>query len=146
MSWGSSSEQARRVLKSAVVPALRKRGFKESFPHFSRTRSDHIDLLSFQFSQFGPDLYIEIASGSPDGARLSDGSVISPSKMRTHHVGLMRRRIGPQPALAFLGVEDSTAASHFVAQVMTVIEREGEPWWSAPRPIVEVRSRAANLS
>lgn len=146
MSWGASSEAARRVLKSAVAPLLRKRGFKGSFPHFTRMRPDHIDLLSFQFSQFGPDLYIEIASCSPDGAKQTDGAIVSPTKLRTYHAGLMRRRIGPQPALAFLGVEESTAANYFVTQVMTAIEREGEPWWSAPKPIVEVHRTPASLS
>jgi hypothetical protein len=136
MSWGSSLDEARRVLKSTVIPALRERGFTGSFPHFSRRHEERIDLLSFQFSQFGPDLYIEIASGKPHGAKLSDGSVISSAKMRTYHAGLMRRRIGPQPALAFADVEDPAAASHFIRQVMTAIEQEGEPWWSAPSPIV----------
>ena len=136
MSWGSASNEARRVLKNNVVPALRKRGFAGSFPHFSRRREDRIDLLSFQFSKFGPDLYIEIASGTPDGARLADGSVISSTKMHTYHAGLFRRRIGPQPALDFSGVEDPVAATHFVNQVITAIDHQGEPWWSAPTPMV----------
>lgn len=135
MSWGTSSNEARRVLKNNVVPALRERGFAGSFPHFSRRREDRIDLLSFQFSNFGPDLYIEIASGTPDGARLSDGTVISPTKMRTYHAGLFRRRIGSQPALDFSGVEDPGAATHFVNKVMTAIDLQGEPWWLAPTPI-----------
>jgi hypothetical protein len=140
MSWGSSSDEARRVLKCTVIPALRQRGFAGSFPHFSRRREDRIDLLSFQFSQFGPDLYIEIASGKPDGAKLSNGSVISSAKMRTYHAGFMRRRIGPQPAITFAGVEGPDAAAHFVNQVMTAIDHEGESWWSAPTPGVVVAS------
>ncbi len=136
MSWGKSSEEARGVLKSTVVPALRARGFKGSFPHLSRTRASHIDLLSFQFSQFGPELYIEIASCGPQGVTLADGSVIPPTKMRTYHAGLLRRRIGPQPALAFAGVDNPIAATAFAEQVLSAIERQGEPWWAAPKPIV----------
>jgi len=137
MSWGRSSDEVRHALKNAVVPVLRTRGFKGSFPHFSRTRADRLDLLTFQFSQFGPDLYVEIASCGPNGVTLNDGSVIPPGKVRTYHAGLLRRRIGPQPALDFASVDSPDAANEFVEQVMSAIEREGEPWWMAPKGILD---------
>lgn len=137
MSWGRSTDEVRRALKSAVVPVLRARGFKGSFPHFSRIRADRLDLLTFQFSQFGPDLYLEIASCSPSGVTLNDGSVIPPRKVRTYHAGLMRRRIGREPSMDFGNVDSSDAASRFVEQVMSAIEREGERWWMAPKAILD---------
>jgi hypothetical protein len=137
MSWGRSSDEVRHALKNTVVPVLRARGFKGSFPHFSRSRADRLDLLTFQFSQFGPDLYVEIASCGPSGVTLNDGSVIPPRKVRTNHVGLLRRRIGPQPSMDFASVDSPDAASLFVEQVMFAIEREGELWWMAPKGILD---------
>ncbi|MGY8643866.1 MAG: DUF4304 domain-containing protein [Verrucomicrobiales bacterium] len=45
--------EADEALKSIVVPDLRTRGFKGSYPNFFRERDGHIDLLGFQFNKYG---------------------------------------------------------------------------------------------
>jgi hypothetical protein len=50
-----------RVLQKLVVPLLRERGFKGSFPHFRRAQQKRLDLVSFQFHRFGREFVIEIA-------------------------------------------------------------------------------------
>ena len=97
MTWRKSSDAMRQALKEVAVPRLRERGFCGSFPHFSRIGNARADLLTFQFSQYGPQLYIEIASCP---VKDSDG----PSTLRTYHAELYRRRVGPQPSLDFEGI------------------------------------------
>ena len=132
MSWRQDSEEMRRLLKGAVVPGLRARGFKGSFPHFSRAHATRLDLLSFQFSQFGPDLYIEVARCAPDGYTKPDGTLVPKNRVRTYHVGRYRRRIGPMPALSFEGIADSRDAARLAAVISQAIELQGEVWWKAP--------------
>ena len=48
----------RRVLKDRVVPELRRRGFRGSFPTFTRPRGAGEDGISFQFSQWGGAFYV----------------------------------------------------------------------------------------
>src|SRR5258705_11517156 len=83
--WGQSSDEMRSALRDTVVPELRARGFKGSFPHFSRRNPERIDLLTFQFSQFGPNLYIEVGSCPPAGVTGPAGSRVPPTKVRVHH-------------------------------------------------------------
>jgi hypothetical protein len=136
MSWRQSSDGMRSALKDVVVPALRERGFRGSFPHYARIREHRIDLLSFQFSQFGPNLYIEIGSCPAAGAEQADGTRIPPAKVRTYHAGLYRRRIGPSPSLDFEGVKEPEDAKPLAAEVLHAINTEGETWWLSPTPIV----------
>jgi len=132
-SWSQASEAMRKAIRETVVPSLRAIGFKGSFPHFSRPTATRIDLLTFQFSQFGPDLYIEVASCPPEGVVGPGGSTIPPDKVRTHHVGLLRRRIGPQPSLDFGDITDAANGRPLAERVAAAIAGEGEPWWANPQ-------------
>lgn len=130
MSWRQSSDEMRRALKEVVVPELRVRGFKGSFPNFHRVRPDRIDLLTFQFSQYGPDLYIEVGSCPPADAP------IETRRVRIHHAGLYRRRIGPQPSLDFGAIGQPGAGRLLASQVLGAISLQGETWWLAPTSLV----------
>ena len=59
--------QMDEALKRIVVPGLRRQGFKGSQPHFRRPRDGHVDLLSFQFSQWGGRFCVEAARCRPEG-------------------------------------------------------------------------------
>jgi hypothetical protein len=125
----------RQLLKDEVAPTLRARGFKGTFPHFTRAGTTRLDLLTFQFSQFGPSLYIEIASCDPEGLTATDGAILVPKgKVRTYDLGLGRRcRIGPKPWLDFTGISNCQDPSKFASLIRETIEREGEPWWQEPK-------------
>ncbi len=58
-------------LKAIVVPILRERGFKGSFPHFRRRGETRIDLISFQFLSSGGSFVAEVARCGPEGTRFS---------------------------------------------------------------------------
>jgi hypothetical protein len=65
------------VLKSVVVPQLRARGFKGSFPHFRRQAVGGIDLLTFQFDRHGGGFVIEIARSPAEGITTHWGKAIA---------------------------------------------------------------------
>ena len=83
-------------LKDMVIPQLKKRGFAGSFPHYRRFRNEQIDVLTFQFSQWGGKFVVEVAMCPPSGVVLSDGEKIAPSKIKAHHI-FPRLRLGSSP-------------------------------------------------
>jgi hypothetical protein len=94
-----SDERDRMIetLKEQVVPMLRERGFKGSFPHFRRPTERAIHLLTFQFDKWGGGFTVEIAICSPDGLTMSWGEHIPPTKVRAWDVTPAHRpRLGPK--------------------------------------------------
>jgi hypothetical protein len=94
-----SHERDRMIetLKEYVVPALRDRGFKGSFPHFRRPTENAIHLFTFQFDKWGRGFTVEIASCSPDGVTMYWGEHVPPAKVRAWDVHPDRRpRLGPE--------------------------------------------------
>jgi hypothetical protein len=65
----SSSERDNMIieLKSMVVPELRNKRFKGSFPHFRRISEDKIDLITFQFDRYGGGFVVEVGVCPPEG-------------------------------------------------------------------------------
>ena len=49
-------------LKENVIPELRNRNFKGSFPHFRKTGYGKTNLLTFQFDRNGGGFIIELAN------------------------------------------------------------------------------------
>jgi hypothetical protein len=79
-------------LKRIVVPVLRELGFKGSFPHFRREVGQRIDLLTFQFSQWGGRFVVEVGS-FPAAGHVLAGRLIPPKEVRMRHL-LDRHRLG----------------------------------------------------
>lgn len=70
------------ALNAIVVPVLRERGFKGSFPHFRRPSVFKIDLLSFQFDKWGGGFLIEISICAEFGITTYWGEEIPANKVR----------------------------------------------------------------
>src|SRR3954469_22886118 len=84
-------------LQRVVIPALRARGFRGSTPHFRRTRSGQVDLLSIHFSRWGGGFAVELAGARGEGLGTPAGEIIPAGKLTAHHV-LPRQRLGaPRP-------------------------------------------------
>jgi len=75
-----------------VIPVLRQKGFKGSFPHFRRLAIDRINLLTFQFDRSGGVFVIEITNCQPNGFTTSWGTKIEPNKLTAHDL-FNRKRI-----------------------------------------------------
>lgn len=88
--WGGkmSSERDKMIsaLKKVVVPELRNKQFKGSFPHFRRISENKIDLITFQFDRYGGGFVIEIGVCSPEGLTHSWGEKVPPNKVTAHDI------------------------------------------------------------
>ncbi|SKB00472.1 protein of unknown function [Prosthecobacter debontii] len=122
---------ADEALKSVVVPDLRVRGFKGSYPNFFRDRGGHIDLLTFQFRSSGHSYVCEISFVDQDKSNVAIYKDTEPKKLRTNQTRI-RLRLGSSPDRGvndhWFCVEtvDAVKAAH---EVVALIESQGEPWW-----------------
>ncbi|MFF2755883.1 DUF4304 domain-containing protein [Psychrobacillus sp. NPDC058041] len=71
-------------LKKIVIPTLREKGFKGSFPHFRRIKENKIDLLTFQFDRYGGGFVIEVAVCRPNGVTHHWGEKVPLNKVTAH--------------------------------------------------------------
>lgn len=83
-----SSERNKMIskLKEIVVPELRDREFKGSFPHFRKISKEKIELLTFQFDRYGEGFVVEVGVCSPEGFTHSWGEKVPPHKVTAHDV------------------------------------------------------------
>ena len=131
-SMSSLRDSIKAVLKSAVVPTLRSRGFKGSYPHFRRFVENGIDLLTFQHDKWGGGFVIEIACAPIEGVTTHWGKVIAPHKVTAWDLHPnKRKRIQPfegegriHGSGAHRGQIEACAK-----QVLEALPR-AEAWWS----------------
>lgn len=83
------------TLKKVAVPVLRMQGFKGSHPHFRRIVGDHIRVIGFQFSQWGPCFYVELGVCGLEGTTF--GTVHYPPENIKFYQTHFRRRVGRLP-------------------------------------------------
>lgn len=121
-----------KSLKQQVIPTLRERGFKGSFPHFYRKPENQTDLVMFQFSMWGSVLYVEVAKCSSEGYvdEMSD-KLIPPKKVKVYQIGggspFNRTRIGKEMECAFeFNEHDTEEVSRKIINSLV----EAEEWWS----------------
>jgi hypothetical protein len=124
------------TLKEHVVPVLRSRGFKGSFPHFRRITDTRIHLLTFQFDKWGGGFVVEVASCSPEGVTMHWGEQIPPAKATAHDV-TRRLRLGSsgeqadhwfrydRQGLSYLGDPYERAAR----EVLPHLDNQAERYW-----------------
>ena len=94
--WKTKRQQMDAALKCHAVPLLRNLGFKGSYPHFRRILNERVDTIGFQFSQWGPQFYVEIGVADPNGYTLLDGIHFPPSTLKYYQCPV-RVRIGDLP-------------------------------------------------
>jgi len=113
-------------LKHIVIPTLRERGFKGSFPHYHRKLESQTDLLMFQFSQWGGILYVEISKCPLNGSTGYRDQQIPVNKIKVYQiVGNSfndRYRIGE-------GFEFSVSVTEEVAKDIQKSLDKAEDWW-----------------
>jgi hypothetical protein len=86
------------ALKRIVVPELRAKGFKGSFPHFHRDSGAYRHLISFQFNKYGGSFVVEVGRCSAYGLETS-GRQIRPNEVTVFHLHPAERtRLGKDPS------------------------------------------------
>lgn len=124
------------ALQDLVVPALRRVGFKGTFPHFRRSVSGAVDLLTFQFDRNGGGFVIEIGRSDPNGYTTAWGKHIAPAKVTAWDLHpYQRHRIQPVPGG---GTEswfrfDNGQTQAAVLQVLEALAY-AEMWWREAVP------------
>ncbi len=127
MEWNEKRKEMDDVIKSLIVPTLRAKGFKGSYPHLRRQDNNKIDVIGFQFSQWGPQLYVEIGSCPTSGMTFQDGSHYPAEKIKYYQCG-KRTRIGEQPF--DFETNDCKEIASKVLEALT----EADKWWAATTP------------
>jgi hypothetical protein len=125
-----------KALQAIVVPKLREQGFKGSFPHFRRPGEQKVDLLTFQFDNWGGGFVIEISRCPPEGITTSYGKYILPNKVTAWNTPSdQRHRLQPRRSSSTsdwfrydhpTGSED--VFENTARQVLPFL-REAEEWW-----------------
>jgi hypothetical protein len=125
------------TLKAQVVPILRARDFKGSFPHYRRPTAYAVHLLSFQFDKWGGRFLVEIAICPVTGIETADGTRIAPEQVTSWHVHpdhrlrLGKRNIPDREWFTFTRrfpwildpYKKATAA------LIPLLDTEAERWW-----------------
>jgi hypothetical protein len=139
LSFGVSVEmnakrtEMNRILKEFVIPKLREKGFRGSLPHFRRLRDEQTDLLTFQFSRYGGEFVVEVASAPAGQFETSWGKKIEPQKLTAHDID-SRLRLGTKA----VGVQDywfsydganARPMKELAELVNYHIETEAEAYW-----------------
>jgi hypothetical protein len=121
------------TIKRVVVPHLRDRGFRGSFPHFRRCRDDRIDLLSFQFDKYGGAFVVEIGQCPTQGVTTYWGKFVSANKVNVTFVN-KRLRLGAKDEQSdhWFRFDNEQDTEKVAREVIRLIDAQAEPWWSSP--------------
>ena len=130
------------ALKARTVPVLRTSGFKGTFPHFHRDKAGHVDLLTFQFSQYGGRFVAEIAYATSCRDNLPESLRDTlTAKLRSFFAG-DRLRLGREGTSDRWFIFDQPMAQHgeiakspdaLALLAGHLIQTEGEEWWASKR-------------
>jgi len=131
---GDSDLDVRAVLKERVIPALRLRGFRGSFPHFRRLAGAKLELVTFQFDKWGSgNFVVNLASCPSSGAVMAWGEHIPPGRVTAYHLH-PRLRLGARDAESDHWFEYSAFASDAAAaseNLLRLLDTQGATWWRA---------------
>lgn len=121
-------------LQEVLVPALRKRGFKGSLPHFRRIKDGRVDLFTVQFDRHGGGFIVEISRCSSAGVTTRWGKHIPANKVCAHdlHPNERHRLGSPGPGVdgRWFRFDDGTPAEEVVDAAAAHLE-EADRWWAA---------------
>ena len=130
--------EADKALKSIVVPALREKGFKGSYPHFYRESGGHVDLLTFQFRSGGGSFVCEVSFAEPDRSNVYIYKDTETKKLKTDQTTI-RLRLGTDPdsgrndhwfQFEKKGILSRHSPEKAAKEVLGLLDTQAEPWWA----------------
>jgi hypothetical protein len=132
------------VLKARIVPWLRQRGFKGSFPHFRRLGASKTDLLSFQFDKWGGGIINEIVECPPGEFVQPWGERVPADKLTSVLLpGSYRARLATEVAADeekwFRYDANSPAAFEAAADEVLKVLPQADKWWQGEKVQPNVR-------
>lgn len=135
-------DEMHRALAGRVMPALRERGFRGSFPHLRRLKPTGTDLLSFQFDKWGGGFVIELGAGPAGDFTTPWGATIAAAKLTSMDVPLTARaRLRPgrdgstESWFRFDGAPALNGPTPFERAATEVLEllAQADAWWRGDR-------------
>ena len=136
------------AIEKILLPILREKNFKGTFPDFFREKNGHIDLLSFQFNKYGGSFAVNISYANKERNNITpySGKDVPPEKLTAYH-GKDRLRLGSKPILLFLLFRrEKVNGDHWfrykenffsrrnvfenaAKEVIPYLENQAEEWW-----------------
>jgi uncharacterized protein DUF4304 len=147
-------ERMMSAFKTRFVPALRKRGFEGSFPHFRRLLPDRVDYLMVQFYSAGGSFVVEVGRTGPEGFTDGPWKDLPVDKISVGHIFYDRRRLAPRDAhggwrggdwFEFGPAQPVKPQEFYDAiadQALAIFDSTGEPWLARPEPLDSGAPRA----
>jgi hypothetical protein len=128
-------EKMDSAIKEIILPFLKDKGFKGSYPHFRRERGDKLNLLCFQFSLYSSQFVVEISQCAKEGYTTSWGKILKPSECKVQYIGT-RHRIGStknQKDYWYDFENETFFGDIYKKRANEVIDNwdEAEKWWDA---------------
>lgn len=131
-------KQMDSAIKNILVPILREKKFKGTFPHFFRERNAHVDLLTFQFNRYGGSFVVEIAYADKDRENVYIDKDLPPNKLRANQT-TDRLRIGSKPEKGNQNhwfiydknkfISRNNIFENVAKEVIPFLENQAEDWW-----------------
>ncbi|MFC1617661.1 DUF4304 domain-containing protein [Patescibacteria group bacterium] len=131
-------KQMDSAIKKILVPILREKNFKGTFPHFFREINGHIDLLTFQFNRYGGSFVVEISYADNKRKNVYIHKDLPPGKLRSNQT-TDRLRLGSKPQQ---GKSDhwfqydkknffsrGNIFENVAKEVIPFLEDQAEEWW-----------------
>jgi hypothetical protein len=133
MNENPQRKDAIKALQSKVVPNLRERGFKGSFPNFRRSTPHHIDLLTFQFDRYGGGFVVVLAVGPLEGLTTYWGEFIPPEKLVPSYLARSFRLGGSAEKSDhwFRYDDGQTSLTNIAHNIIHLLDTQAEPWWAS---------------
>ena len=130
------------ALKDHLVPGLRAKGFKGSFPHFRRVLLPRVDYLTVQFNTAGGSFVVEVATSSSNGKPQGYGSELPIEKLNTQYFRERFRlgsdsangvadhwfQFGPRMYDPIAAVQSGDFYDRIAQQILAAFENGGEKW------------------
>lgn len=119
----------RQVLKEKLVPRIREKGFKGSFPHFRRHRDNRNELLTIQFDKYGTGRFVIELGVAPYGDfETYYGKVIAPGKLTAHDLG-ERMRLGAKSTGQGRWFEIKARPQSTIEEILGLIDSEADEYF-----------------
>lgn len=119
----------RQVLKEHLVPRIREKGFKGSFPHFRRHREDRNELLTIQFDKYGTGRFAIELGVAPHGEfETYYGKVIAPGKLTAHDLA-ERMRLGVSSENQDRWFEIGARSESTIDEILGLIDSQADEYF-----------------
>jgi hypothetical protein len=139
----ASKEAMLKAIKEKCVPALRKQGFKGSFPNFYRDQNDFVSLVNFQFFSSGGSFCVNLGFADPRRENISfqPHKNITVNKLRVNSTR-DQRRLGAQAGDRWFSFGrtnygelrgETKPVNEITSTCSQLFLDDAEPWWRTKR-------------